>query len=97
MKPTRRTKRPVSGIRQLTPGEIESLREDSRLSLEAGRILLALRKAKSRGATAAQLEELETKLRALEAEIKANDPPDRLNERLRRFWLASSSEKPIHL
>jgi chaperonin cofactor prefoldin len=61
----------ASGVRQLTRAEIESLREDSRLALVIGRVLLVIKRAETRGASAAEIQTLQTKLKSLENRIES--------------------------
>jgi hypothetical protein len=63
----------ASGVRQLTPAEIESLREDSRLAVKIARVLHAVEDAKSRNASAVEIQMLQTKLNALKGRMKALD------------------------
>jgi hypothetical protein len=74
MKTRSATQQVVAVVQQLTPAEIESLREDKRLALEILRVLRAIEEARLRSATLAEIEELETKLKALKIQEKANDP-----------------------
>jgi hypothetical protein len=61
----------------LTAAEIESLRENIRLGLELMRVAWARDDAITRGATTAELQEIEVKMESLRAALKANDSRQR--------------------
>jgi hypothetical protein len=61
----------------LTPAEIESLRENMRLGLELIRVASARDDAIARGATTAELQEIEAKIESLRAALMANDSRQR--------------------
>jgi hypothetical protein len=71
MKSTRGRRSVASGVRQLTRAEIESLREDSRLAVKIARVLHAVEDAKSRNASAVEIQTLQTKLKSLENRIES--------------------------
>jgi len=61
----------------LTAAEIESLRENIRLGLELMRIASVRDDAMARGATTAELQEIEEKMESLRVVLKANDSRQR--------------------
>jgi len=61
----------------LTAAEIESLRENIRLGLELMRIASVRDDAMARGATTAELQEIEEKMESLRGVLKANDSRQR--------------------
>ena len=71
----------MSSGKMLTPAKIESLRRSLKLSLELMGVASTRDAAIARGATAAELQEIEAKMESLQAALKAND-----SRRRARAW-----------